>query len=102
MKEEDIKKMNIYEKMSLITEEIGVIEKGLTVEINKTRSYKAVSERDVLDGVKPIEKKYRVYSYPVKREVIDRDTLVKESEDNGSITKTNTLFMRIETTYRYN
>ena len=101
MKEEDIKKMNIYEKMSLITEEIGVIEKGLTVEINKTRSYKAVSERDVLDGVKPIEKKYRVYSYPAKREVIDRDTLVKESEYNGSITKTNTLFMRIETTYRF-
>lgn len=60
MKEEDIKKMNIYEKMSLITEEIGVIEKGLVVSISKTNSYKAVSERDVLDGVKPIEKKYRV------------------------------------------
>ncbi len=101
MKEEEIKKMNIYEKMSLITEEIGVIEKGLTVSISKTNSYKAVSERDVLDGVKPIEKKYRVYSYPAKREVIDRDTLVKESEYNGNITKTNTLFMRIETTYRF-
>lgn len=99
--EEDIKKMNIYEKMSLITEEIGVIEKGLVVPINKTNSYKAVSERDVLDGVKPIEKKYRVYSYPAKREVIDRDALVKESEYNGNITKTNTLFMRIETTYRF-
>lgn len=101
MKEEDIKKMNIYEKMSLITEEIGVIEKGLVVSISKTNSYKAVSERDVLDGVKPIEKKYRVYSYPAKREVIDRDALVKESEYNGNITKTNTLFMRIETTYRF-
>lgn len=99
--EEEIKKMNIYEKMSLITEEIRVIEKGLVVPINKTNSYKAVSERDVLDGVKPIEKKYRVYSYPAKREVIDRDTLVKESEYNGNITKTNTLFMRIETTYRF-
>lgn len=99
--EEEIKKMNIYEKMSLITEEIGVIEKGLVVPINKTNSYKAVSERDVLDGVKPIEKKYRVYSYPAKREVIDRDALVKESEYNGNITKTNTLFMRIETTYRF-
>lgn len=101
MEEEEIKKMNIYEKMSLITEEIGVIEKGLVVPINKTNSYKAVSERDVLDGVKPIEKKYRVYSYPAKREVIDRDALVKESEYNGNITKTNTLFMRIETTYRF-
>lgn len=101
MKEEDIKKLNIYEKLSMITEEIGVVEKGLKVQVNKTSSYKAVSERDVLDAVKPIEKKYRVYSYPVKREVIDRDTLVKESEYNGNITRTNTLFMRIETAYRF-
>ena len=99
--EEDIKKLNIYEKLSMITEEIGVIEKGLNVQVNKTSSYKAVSERDVLDAVKPIEKTYRVYSYPIKREVIDRDTLVKESEYNGNITRTNTLFMRIETTYRF-
>lgn len=101
MKEEDIKKLNIYEKLSMITEKIGVVEKGLKVQVNKTSSYKAVSERDVLDAVKPIEKEYRVYSYPVKREVIERDTLVKESEYNGNITRTNTLFMRIETTYRF-
>ena len=101
MKEEEIKKMNIYEKMSLITEEIGVIEKGLVVSISKTNSYKAVSERDVLDGVKPIEKKYRVYSYPFEREIIDKDILVKESEYNGSISKTNTLFMRLKVVYRF-
>lgn len=101
MKEEEIKKMNIYEKMSLITEEIGVIEKGLVVSISKTNSYKAVSERDVLDGVKPIEKKYRVYSYPFEREIIDKDTLVKEAEYNGNISKTNTLFMRLKVVYRF-
>ena len=101
MKEEDVKKLNIFEKLSLITDEIGVIEKNLNVSITKTNSYKAVSERDVLDAVKPIEKKYRVYSYPAKREIIDKDTLVKESEYNGNITRTNTLFMRINTTYRF-
>lgn len=107
MEEKDIKTLNIYEKLSLITDEIGVIEKNLNVQVNKTASYKAVSERDVLDKVKPIEKKYRVYSYPVKREVIDRDTLVKETEftnsrtDDTTITRTNSLFMRIETTYRF-
>lgn len=101
MKEEDIKNLNIYEKLAMITEEIGVVEKGLKVEINKTKSYKAVSERDVLDAVKPIEKKYRIYSYPTKREIIDKDILVKETEYNGAITKTNTLFMRIETIYRF-
>ena len=101
MEEKDIKTLNIYERLLLITDEIGVIEKNLNVQVNKTASYKAVSERDVLDKVKPIEKKYRVYSYPVKREVIDRDILVKESEYNGNTTRTNTLFMRLETTYRF-
>lgn len=94
---EEIKKLNIYEKLSLITEEIGVVEKGLNVQVTKTSSYKAVSERDILDAVKPIEKKYRVYSYPVKREVIDRDILTTKT-DYG---EKNTLFMRIETTYRF-
>lgn len=97
MELEEIKKLNIYERLSLITEEIGVVEKGLNVQVTKTSSYKAVSERDILDAVKPIEKKYRVYSYPVKREVIDRDILTTKT-DYG---EKNTLFMRIETTYRF-
>ena len=107
MKEEEIKKLNIYEKLMLITDEIGIIEKKLDVSISKTNSYKAVSERDVLDKVKPIEKKYRVFSYPTDREIIDKDVLVKETEfTNGNtgdttISKTNTLFMRIKTIYRF-
>jgi len=101
MKNEEIKTLNIYEKLSKITAEMGVVEKGLKVQVNKTASYNAVSERDILDTIKPLEEKYKVYSYPIKREVIDRDTLTKESEYNGSITKTNTLFMRLETTYRF-
>lgn len=98
---EEIKALNIYEKMSLITAEIGVVEKNLEVPTGGKKSYKAVSERDVLDAVKPIEAKYRVYSYPFSRQVIDRDTLVKESEYNGQVTRTNSLFMRVETVYRF-
>ena len=101
MEKAKIKEMNIYEKLQAITSEIGVIEKNLNVEITKTRSYKAVSERDVLDNVKPLEAKYRVYSYPIERKIIDSDVLVKESEYNGNVTKTNTLFMRMEVTYRF-
>lgn len=102
-----IKSMNIFEKLSLITDEIGVVEKGLNVQVTKSSSYKAVSERDVLDAIKPIEKKYRVYSYPSKREIVDKDVLVKKTEyanDYSESTKTvetNTLFMRIETTYKF-
>lgn len=97
----DIKTMNIYEKLSCITAEIGVVEKNLKVQVNKNSSYKAVSERDVLDAVKPIENKYRVYSYPIDREIVDRDVLVKETEYNEQITRTNTLFMRVKTVYRF-
>lgn len=101
MKEEEIKKLNIFEKMNLITDEIAVVEKKLKVEINKTKSYSAVSERDILDAVKPIEYKYRVYSYPYERKVIDNDVLTKETEYNGQTTKTNSLYMRVETIYRF-
>ena len=101
MKEEDIKTLNIFEKLSLITEEMGVVEKNLKVQVNKTNSYKAVSERDILDNVKPLEKKYRVYSYPIDRKIIENDILTKEVEYNGAVTKTNTLYMRLEITYRF-
>lgn len=97
----EINNLNIFEKMQKITDEIGTIIKNLEVKVSKTSSYKAVSEKDILDNVKPLESKYRVYSYPIKREVIDRDTLVKESEYNGAIIRTNTLFMRVETIYRF-
>lgn len=97
----EIKDLNIYEKMSLITTEMAVIEKNLKVAVNAKNSYKAVSERDVLDNVKPLEAKYRVYSYPLNREIIDKDTLVKETEYNGNVTRTNTLFMRLSTVYRF-
>lgn len=97
MKEEDIKKLNIFEKLSLITDEIGVIEKNLKVEVTKTRSYKAVSERDVLDNVKPLEKKYRVYSYPIVREIIENNTLTTQTEYGTK----NSLYLRVKTIYRF-
>lgn len=98
---EDIKSLNIYEKMMLITEEMGVIEKNLKVQVSQTNSYKAVSERDILDNVKPLEKKYRVYSYPVDRKIAENEILTKETEYNGKVTRTNTFYMRLEITYRF-
>jgi hypothetical protein len=93
--------MNIYEKMSAITNELGVVAKNLSVDMGKGKSYKAVQEKDILDAVKPLEEKYKVFSYPYGSEIVDNDVLVKESEYNGNITRTNTLYMRIERTYRF-
>lgn len=96
MKEEDIKKLNIYEKLSLIENEIGVVEKGLNVSMGKG-SYKAVSERDVLDAIKPIEQKYRVYSYPVETEIINNEVL----EKNNNYGTTTSQFLRLKRIYRF-
>ena len=92
---------NIYEKMSAITTELQTVAKNLTVQQTKTSSYKAVSERDVLDAVKPLEAKYGIYSYPVSRKILESNMLEGESTYNGSTTKKTTFMTRIETVYRF-
>lgn len=92
--------MNIYEKLLSITSEIKNVSKNLEVGVGKN-AYKAVGEADVLFSVKQLEQKYKVYSYPCKREVIDRAILETEKEYNGNVTKGNQIFLRIETTYRF-
>jgi len=102
----EVKSMNIYQKMAAITAELKAVEKDLTVQTTKTSSYKAVSERGILDAVKPLEEKYGVYSYPVSREVLESNLIKTESvyEDNkGNKTTTpKTAYMtRIKTVYRF-
>lgn len=92
--------MNIYEKLLSITSEIKNVSKNLDVGVGKN-SYKAVGEADVLYAVKQLEQKYKVYSYPCKREIVDRAILETEKEYNGNVTKGNQIFLRIETIYRF-
>lgn len=93
--------MNIYEKMAAITAELQTVAKNLTVQQTKTSSYKAVSERDILDAVKPLEAKHGVYSYPVSRTILESNMLESESEYQGKVTKKTTFMTRIETAYRF-
>ena len=89
--------MNIYEKMSEISFELQTIAKNLEIKAG-ANSYKAVSEADVLRAVKPLEHKYKVYSLPLSREVIESGTI--ESIDyKGNVKKQ--LFERIKTVYRF-
>ena len=92
--------MNLYEKLLCITGEIKNVSKNLDVGVGKN-SYKAVGEADVLYAVKQLEQKYKVYSYPCKREIVDRAILETEKEYNGNITRGNQIFLRVETTYRF-
>lgn len=97
MKKEDIKELNIYQKMSAITNELGVVAKNLNVDMGKGKSYKAVQEFDVLNAVKPIEEKYGIYSYPKERKIIESGILEKET--SYGISKN--MYLRIETTYEF-
>lgn len=93
----EIKTMNIFEKLSAISLEITNVEKNLTISMGAGK-YKAVGEGDVLAAVRPAEAKYRVYSYPCNRRIIDAYEL--ETQDYKGNTKKQ-FFERIEITYRF-
>lgn len=94
--------MNIYEKLLKITNELTTVAKNLSVGVGKS-SYKAVGEADVLSAVKPLELKYKVYSYPFNRRIIESGTIENESVDHqtAQVVVKKQLFERIETTYRF-
>ncbi len=92
--------MNIYEKLLAITNEIGTVAKNLEVGVGKSQ-YKAVGEADVLKVVKELEYKYKVYSYPSNRRIVDNSILQTRKEYNGQVTEGNQLFMRIEVEYTF-
>lgn len=100
--------MNIYEKLLKITSELSTVAKNLTVQQTKNSSYKAVSERDILDAVKPLEEKYGVYSYPVSRRILESHVLESENVYKGNtkdaediVVKKTTFMTRLETIYRF-
>lgn len=87
------KKLNIFEKMLLITSELSRVAKNLEVGFGASK-YKAVGEADILAAVKPLEEKYRIYSYPYNRKIVETSEIETKSG-------TKNLFLRIETTYRF-
>ena len=102
----EIKDMNIYQKMAAITAELKAVEKDLTVQTTKTSSYKAVSERGILDAVKPLEEKYGIYSYPLSREVLEsnliqNETIYEDAKGNKTTTPKTSYMTRIKTVYRF-
>jgi hypothetical protein len=94
-------KMNIFQRMAAVTAELQTVAKNLMVETGKGKGYKAVSERDIIDAVKPLETKFGIYSYPCSRRVLESQTLESESEYQGKVTRKTTFFTRIEPTYRF-
>lgn len=98
--------MNIYEKLLNITNEIATVNKNLVVGEGKSQ-YKAVGEADVLKAVKELEFKYKIYSFPKERKIIDSQILVTEKifenfgKDTTETTRSTKQFLRVETIYRF-
>lgn len=90
----EVKQMNIFEKLSAITNEIKGVTKDMEVGFGGAK-YKAFSESQILSFVKKAEEKYRVYSYPLSREIVETGEIEvgKEAKKN--------LFLRIVTVYRF-
>lgn len=92
---ESPKPMNLYQRLALATDMMETVAKNMTIE-TRTKAYKAVSERDVIDAVKKVEAKCGLFSYPAARKIIESDMLESENK-YGKVT---TFFLRVETTYR--
>lgn len=88
--------MNIFQKMSAITQEISTVAKNLQVGEGKNQ-YKAVGEADVLAAVKPVEAKHGVYSYPYSREIVESGEMVVTTKFG----ERKSLYLRLKTVYRF-
>ena len=92
----DYTSLNIFQKMSLATSKIEKVVKGLTVGEGKN-SYKAVSDKDVLNAVKPVEVELGIYSYPVKRTILRDERLEFQNKYGTTIN----FVTRLEIIYRF-
>ena len=76
--------MNIYEKIQAVSEEIKNVEKNLTISAGQG-SYKAVSEKDVLNAVKKAEVKFKIISIPYKQEIIKQEVIESVNKYNTTV-----------------
>lgn len=100
MKLEEIKKLNLFERLLKISEEVGTVGKNLVIKLG-SGGYKAVAEVDVIYAVKPLEIKYRIFSYPVKHEVVESKELEREITRSGNTYTVIDQFVRVKVLYRF-
>jgi len=77
----ETKKLNLYQKIQEVSNEIRNISKGLTVG-SGSYSYKAVGDLDVTLAVKDAETKYGIVSIPIKQDLINSEIVRTLKKDN--------------------
>jgi hypothetical protein len=75
------KKLNLYEKIQAVSNEIRNISKDMVVG-SGSYSYKAVSDLDVTLAVKDAETKFRLVSIPIKQELVNSEVIRIQKKNN--------------------
>lgn len=70
-KQDALKSLNIFEKISLACEKIGAVQKGAQVNVGRGY-YQALTESDVLKAVNLAEKECRIKSYTKDIEILEQ------------------------------
>ena len=83
---------NLFQRLEAISAEVGYVAKNLNVDAGKGKSYKATSEVDILKAVKPLMQKHGVYSFPEKREIIERSEYTNQYGTLQRYAKMKTLY----------
>ena len=100
---DEIKKMNIYQRICAVSSAVGKI--NMTTDVatktDKTtgrvlNSYKAISINDVVDALNPLLNKYRLVVIPGDKEIIEQNQLELKSKGYT----TNYFYIRLKATYR--
>jgi len=88
-------KLNLYEKIQAVSNDVRNISKDMTVGIG-TYSYKAVSDIDVTLAVKDAEQKHKLVSIPIKQELINSEVIrIQKKNNEEGLTYVDTIKMTV-------
>ena len=88
-------KLNLYQKIQAVSNEVRNITKDMTVGTGNY-SYKAVSDLDVTLAVKDAEKKYKIVSIPVKQELLNSEVIrIQKKNNEEGLTYVDTIKMTV-------
>lgn len=92
----EIKQMNLWEKMSQISSEVDAVFKDMQVGTNKNFAYKAVGVEQVITKVNDKMTKYGVVIYPSNQKVdfVDEEVI----KNDGTVSKNRVVNVEIEYT----
>lgn len=97
MEKANFKELTILQRMSEIENELPVVGKNIHLKAGNI-NYKAVSEVDVKNALKPLEYKWGVKSTPINSEVVETRELLREGFQGKQRID---LFVRLKITTRF-